>query len=80
LANLLSYPDSFLRAYKLIKLLLNSSISKSDNEIGKFPIKIWNVPGGLSHLLVHWPLRMLLLDTLLVFKRKKGLDFEICHG
>ena len=35
-------------SYKILTFLLNSSMVKSDNEIGKF-IKIWYVPGGLAH-------------------------------
>ena len=27
-------------------------IQKSNNEIGKFPIKIWNVPGGLGQCIL----------------------------
>ena len=40
------FPTSVF-SYKLIRFLLHSSIVKSDNEIGKFTIKIWNVPRGL---------------------------------
>ena len=37
-------------SYKLIRLLLNSSVVKSDNEMSKFSL---NVPGGLGQCLLR---------------------------
>ena len=38
-------------SYKLIRFLLHSPVVKSDNEMGKFYNKIWNVPGGLDPIM-----------------------------